>query len=215
MSEQGKLVGAWTGLLPILDTVRFLWLSSRATQSLFESACAMPSLEGLYIKWGGIKDLTPLLTLGTLKYLHIGGSGRIQDIACLRHMDRLVVLELEGFVRVSSLEPIADLTQLEGLAVEGSIWTTQIVDSLRPLAKLTSLKYLFLANLRSKDNSKDNSLKPLAELVSLVHLRTAYWWPEEEFSKLRKSLPCLEYGSLFDQELIARFAKKGRSARGS
>jgi hypothetical protein len=117
-------------------------------------------------------------------------------------------LEIENFKRIRELDPIGDLTQLEGLAIEGSTWTTQVVESLEPLARLRNLKYLFLSNLRSQDNS----LAPLRELDSLVHLRTAFWWPEGEFNELRVSLPRLKYGSLFDEELIGRFSKRGGSS---
>jgi Leucine-rich repeat (LRR) protein len=202
--RQRKLVENWAKILPTFSNVHFLWLSSRVNQSLFEAACAMPSLEGLYIDWSGVKDIGSLLNLNNLKYLHIGSSTQVQDIECLRGMDRLVVLEIENFKKISQLEAIGDLTQLEGLAIEGSIWATQTVESLKPLARLRNLKYLFLSNLRSEDSS----LEPLCDLDSLIHVRTAYWWPEEEFSRLRTSLPRLKYGSLFDEELIARFSKR-------
>lgn len=203
-SKQRKLVKLWSQVLPRLSDVRFLWLSSRVNQPIFEAACSMAGLEGLYIEWSGIKDLSPLLNLVDLKYLSIGSSAQVQSIDCLRHMHGLVVLEIENLKKISNLEPLAGLTQLEGLAVEGSTWTTQIVDSLRPLVKLRNLKYLFLSNLRTKDNS----LEPLTKLDSLIHLRTAFWWSEEEFIRLREALPRLKYGSLFNQELITLFAHK-------
>jgi hypothetical protein len=46
--QQGKLVKRWEAILPKLSKVRFLWLNSRVNQALFETACSMTGLEGLY-----------------------------------------------------------------------------------------------------------------------------------------------------------------------
>ena len=47
-------------------------------------------------------------------------------------------------------EPLRSLVSLIGLAVEGSIWTTQRVDTLEPIGDLLHLRYLSLANLRAR-----------------------------------------------------------------
>jgi len=71
---------------------------------------------------------------------------------------------------------------------------------------LTGLKYLFLVNLRSADRS----LRPLARLKKLVHLRTAYWWPVADFELLRESLPALRTGSPLEAEMVAEFGTRRR-----
>lgn len=55
-SQQKALVRKWCELLPKLSGLRLLWLTSRVPQRLFDAACEMPDLEGLYIKWSGIKS---------------------------------------------------------------------------------------------------------------------------------------------------------------
>jgi hypothetical protein len=102
-------------------------------------------------------------------------------------MARLQWLGLEGVKRISSLEPVGALTGLEGLEVEGSMWTTQKVDTLGPLGKLTGLKYLSIANLRSRDGT----LAPLFALRRLETFDAAMWWPVEELEELRRRNPGL------------------------
>jgi hypothetical protein len=46
-----------------------------------------------------------------------------------------------------------------------------------------------------------------------MNLQTAFWWPGEEYALLRDSLPNLKYGSVFDQDLVARLSKRQRPAQ--
>ena len=201
--QQRKLVARWVEVLPTLKKLRCLWLSSRVGQNLFEAACELSGLTGLYVKWSGIRQVDSILKLSSLQYLHLGSSSQVSSVECLSQLTNLAVLELENLKPMHSLEGVGQLDQLEGLSVEGSTWTTQWVDSLKPLARLRNLKYLFMTNLKSKDGT----LQPLTGLTGLVNLRVAYWWPGEEYALLRGALPNLKYGSVFEPELIERFSK--------
>jgi hypothetical protein len=83
------------------------------------------------------------------------------------------------------------LTGLEGLGLDGSIWTAQKIDTLKPLAPLKNLKYLTLTNTRLKDKSFD----PILKLTELVRFESSWNYPEGEFQKL-KALPKLKYGNV-------------------
>ena len=94
--KQKKLVQQWCELLPVLK-LKYLWFSSRLNQQLFESACMIKELEGLYIKWSGIKQLDSIIKLPNLKYIYIGQSTQlesIEDLKC-RHRSMVEVLEDE------------------------------------------------------------------------------------------------------------------------
>jgi hypothetical protein len=80
------------------------------------------------------------------------------------------------------------LFRLRGLSLEGSMWTTQIVDSLNPLGQLTNLEFLSIANLKAKDKT----LMPLLNLKKLKTLHLAKWWPKSEMSILKKEMPRLK-----------------------
>ena len=55
--RQKKLVEKWCNVLPELSDVKILWFKSRVNQALFEAACQMTNLEGLWVKWSGIKSI--------------------------------------------------------------------------------------------------------------------------------------------------------------
>jgi hypothetical protein len=185
--EQAKLVRHWCKVLPTLAELEFLWFHSKVPQGLFDAACRVPHLQGLWIKWSSIKSIESVLHCANLRFLHLGSSSQLESIEPLRGLESLVWLELENVKRLSDLAAIGELRQLQGLAIEGSMWTTQVVDSLAPLAKLRSLRYLALANLKARDKT----LRPLFSLSSLERFHAAQWWSHEEVSQLRSANPKL------------------------
>lgn len=191
--KQKKLVRQWCELLPNLK-LKYLWFSSRVNQELFEAACIIKGLEGLYIKWSGIKKLDSINKLTNLRYLHIGPSVQIESIDCLSELKQLVIFEIENFKKINNLAPIGEMSNLAGLNISGSMETTQYVDSLEPLVKLKKLEYLFLANLKARDKN----LRVLSTIKTLQNLTAALWWSSEDFEFLKNSLPNLKYGTPLD-----------------
>jgi hypothetical protein len=59
------------------------------------------------------------------------------------------------------------------------------VESLEPVGRLTSLRFLALTNLEARDES----LAPLARLTSLEELSLANFYPVEEMARLSAALP--------------------------
>lgn len=88
-SNQKKIVNEWVKTLPTLKNVRFLWFNSRVNQELFNAACAIEGLRGLYIKWSGIKDISALKRAAQLQFLSIGSSPGIQNVEYLRDLTQL------------------------------------------------------------------------------------------------------------------------------
>src|SRR5690606_1061636 len=134
----------WYNELPKLTSVKYLWFCSRVNQEMFEAACNMENLEGLYIKWSGIKTIDSLKKLKNLKHLHIGSSGQVENIRVFRDINWLTTLCLEQLNKVTDFNDIAGMTNLEGLGIDGSIWTAQKIDTLKPIGQLEGLKYLTL-----------------------------------------------------------------------
>lgn len=187
-SRQRTLVKEWCRLLPTLKGLKLLWLNSRVPQNLFEAACAVPGIEGLYVKWSGIKSLSPIANTEFLRYLHIGSSPGIESILPLASQEGLEWLGLENVKRIDDLSPLEELTSLRGLLVEGSVWTTQRVKTLEPIGRLSQLEYLSIANLRAADET----LRPLFSLRNLHSFHAAQWWDEKEIEELRRLNPSLE-----------------------
>lgn len=185
--EQRELVARWCELLPTMESVTHLWLASRVPQRLFDAACRMPGLEGLWIKWSGVKSVESLRESRRLRAFHLGSSASLESIDVLGEMTSLRWLGLENVKRIRSLEPLSSLTGLEGLAVEGGLDSTQHVDTLEPVGRLASLKYLSIANLKSDDGT----LAPLFSLTNLDRFDAARWWDADELAEVRRNNPGL------------------------
>lgn len=181
-AAQRKLVQSWCDVLPTLKSVEYMWFHSRVPQHLFDAACQVPQLKGLYIKWSGVKSIEAVSQARHLESLHLGDSAQVESIDCLGSMTGLRWLDLVNIKRVSRLDPLAKLARLEGLGVEGSTWTTQRVESLAPIGQLTGLRYLSIVNLRSDDKT----LEPLFALSRLETFHAAAWWKSEEVAELRR-----------------------------
>jgi hypothetical protein len=186
-ADQRKLVKHWCDTLPSLVDVRFLWLSGRVPQDLFDAACRMISLDGLWIKWSGVRSIDALREIRALRYFHLGSSTGLRSIDCLAQLHHLRWLDLENLKGIRDFEPVGGLMNLEGLCLTGSMWTTQRVRTLAPIGKLTNLRYLSLANLRSDDKT----LAPLFSLQNLEAFIAAEWWDRREFAEIRRRNPRL------------------------
>ncbi|MDH4203220.1 MAG: hypothetical protein OEV87_10040 [Phycisphaerae bacterium] len=189
--QQKKLVQLWCEKLPQLNNLKYLWFNSRVNQIMFDSACRIPNLEGLYIKWSGIKDLSALQDSKHLTHLHIGSSSQIESIEVLGDLRNLIALDIEQLSKISDFGVLAKLTQLEGLGIDGSIWTPQAIDTLEPVGQLENLRYFTATNTKIKTKS----FAPLLKLKNLVRFDCSWNYPAEEFEKL-KPLPSLKYGNI-------------------
>ncbi|MEW9897702.1 hypothetical protein ABWL39_03540 [Chitinivorax sp. PXF-14] len=185
-SEKKQLIRLWSATLPELQQLRWLSIWSHVTQPLFEAACRIEGLTCLQIKWSNIKRLDAIAGLGALTYLHIGSSTKVESIEPPADLASLKVLELENFKLISDFSPIARLPRLESLAITGSMWGRQRVDSLEPLAGMTWLKSLAIATTHVE------SLRPLAALKTLAYLGLGGWLPMAEYAWLSAKLPNTE-----------------------
>jgi hypothetical protein len=185
--QQRAIIAAWCDILPTLTGLRFLWFSSRVPQPLFEAACRVAGLEGLYIKWSGITDLSGLRASAALRCFHLGQSSMLSSIEPLADQRHLRWLGLERLARIEELRPIGNLRGLEGLLLEGSMATTWRVHSLAPVGRLLRLRYLSIANLRATDGS----LEALFSLGDLETFRYGSWWTPSEIAEMRRRNPGL------------------------
>lgn len=189
--QQNKLIDSWCKKLPELENLKFLWFCSRVNQRMFDAACNISTLEGLSIKWSGIKDISKLVNLKSLKYLYIGSSTQIESISPLKDMKNLESLYLVNLKKITDFSIVQYLQELTELGIDGSMWTTQKIETLEPIAQLKKLRILSLKNTRTFDKSFD----PILQLKNLVQFDSSWNYPEKEFEKL-KALPNLKYGNI-------------------
>ena len=187
-SAQRKLVESWCEALPGLDKVEFLWFSSRANQPLFDAACQMKSLEGLYVSWSGIKSLNSIVRLRRLRYLYLGSSPSLASLAPLEEAAPLEWLELENIAACSDLSFLAAHPSLKGLGVSGVENKYLNVHSLAPLTHLQALEWASLRLVRIKSGG----LWPLARLRRLKYLYLSNKYPMEELAALAGMRPDIQ-----------------------
>lgn len=164
--------------------LKILWLAS-LNQPMMEVIGCLKSLETIEVKSLTAHNVESFSELPNLRHLILRGGTKISDLNWVGQLKNLRTLILEGFKRIGRLDALADVTWLEALGFEGSMWTTSRVESLNPLSKLTDLRYLFLTNTRAADRS----LRPLHNLKKLKEIELPYFYPELEFIELRKALP--------------------------
>jgi hypothetical protein len=154
--------------------VRRLFLESRVPQALFDAACRIPNLEGLWLKWSGasIKSQAALEQCPRLRYLPIGSSTQVVDLRPLEGLRDLEALKLEAFLRADDLGPLTRLPKLEELGFFGSLGTTVRVRSVEPFSRIETLRRLDITNLRA---AAPGSFRKLARLHRLEALATAAW----------------------------------------
>lgn len=182
---QKALVQAWCEFLPTLKDVKTLWFQTRTTQELFDAACRMPSLEGLYVKWGGINSLDALSGLPRLHALHLGSSPGVTNIQLLADMSALRWLQLDNLKAITDLAPLSGLTALEGLGFTGAEGKRHTLDTLAPLADLTRLRWLHLGSI----HVADGSLRPLGGLKALRWIGMGNFFDVSELAWLATALP--------------------------
>lgn len=157
-------------------------------QDFLEEISHLPLLEALWIDQTSATSADCLERCKKLRHLIITGGTKISSLSWLQTMPPLDSLRLENFKQITDLSPIGALTSLRAFGMEGSIWTTQRVDSFRPLTLLPSLEALFLTNCRPVADG----LEPLQQLTRLRRLEIAAFFPDAEFLRLRDALPDLE-----------------------
>jgi len=166
----------------------------------------MPNLEGIWIKWSGIKNIDKILKIKSLKHFHLGSSSQIESISCLAEMNSLITLELEHLKKINEFKPISKCSKLEGLAIEGSMWSTQEIKSLKPIEHLKELKYLSLMNTKVLDAS----LKPILKLKELKRFDSSLNLPYQEITNLKK-IKTLEFGNVPAEYLDVKIQVKNKN----
>ena len=183
--EQKRLIEEWCSVLPTLNSVKYVWFLSKVSQSLFDAACQMPLLEGLFIKWSSLSTIEPLLGSAQLRYVHIGSSPGIQSIAPVRDLAQLQWLELDNVKLVTDLTPVGRLKNLEGFSFTGAEGRGNVVKSFEPLKDLEQLRWLHLGAIHPEDGSID----AIGHLKNLQWLGIGNYFSTEQFARLSVKLP--------------------------
>jgi len=151
--------------LPSFGKLKSLWCFDIGAHEL-DAICRCASLESLYIDNVKTGDLSGFRRLRELKVLGLERCSKVNSLADLADLRSLEGLAITHFKNVHDLMPLSRMTNLRALAVAGSMWTTMRVESLKPLEELTNLEFLHLTNIKPEDGTL-KSLGSLAKLKKL------------------------------------------------
>lgn len=157
-------------------------------QDFLEELSQLPNLEFLYISEMTAPDPECLKHCERLRHLVIKGGTKVHSLSWLSLLPPLESLLLEHFKQTTDLCPLESLSGLKAFGFEGSMWTTQRVDTFIPITRLPHLEALFLTNCRPKFDG----LAPLMQLHHLRYLEIAAFYPDADFLAVRRALPNLE-----------------------
>jgi Leucine-rich repeat (LRR) protein len=196
-------------------SLRRLWIEG-ATEWLREIA-ELRELEMLVISGTSSSDLAPISQLVSLRRLLVREATQLASLEFVSTLGGLQVLSVTNSSKVRDLEPVGHLTRLTAFAIEISAAGADrgmdvAVDTLKPLAALSALEYLYLVSLKVADES----LEPLVGLKSLKVLECGAFFPKDQFKKLKTANPQLicQWLDVIDTPLYVKLYQ-GRSRKAS
>lgn len=139
-------------------------------QDFLDEICELENLEWLELQWPTTAtSLEGLVRLQKLKRLRIDSPRNITDFAPITRLPKLVRLEIENAKHLYDLRWMLPLkNRLEMLKLDGSINTTQKIESLDPLDG-----FVFRELSLVSASVKDKDLSPLITCRSLTKLECA------------------------------------------
>lgn len=157
----------------------------RLTKAQLDAIPTMPSVKHLMVE-ADCDSLSFLQKFPNLVLLHIDSFDELTSLEGIQILSNLQYLDIVGCKQITSINPIGELTQLKELRLEGTasggMWKTGKLDA---LSKLTHLEDL---HLRSISPPRAN-YKPLATLKSLKKLALPINAKVEDIALLHGALP--------------------------
>jgi hypothetical protein len=168
-TQARKVVAEWaeyfaSGPSPIQE----LRLVTRTPKRLFDSLAGQTQLRLLAVKWGDYDDLAPLSGLRELHTLALRGASKVTDLEPLAALQNVETLDIEGFVRLD-LAPIAKMRSVADLDLGGNWMTprTAHVNSISFLRQMPQLRRLILHTMIVDDLD----YSPILDLPNLEGVR--------------------------------------------
>lgn len=164
----------------LVDVAYILGVSERS----FGRLCGLVHADRMEFYEMRVADLAPLAQIPNLRHLAIRWNTKATSAAPLARLN-LVGLILDKTPKITDLNPIGDLHDLEYFAFTGGMHTKNTARSLAPLANVPKLKELRLLNVKVEAAG----LTPLAGCPALKKLEISNHFPTEEYAFLSVHLP--------------------------
>jgi len=160
-SQRKVLEESWIQLLPRLDLVTTLSCRHRVDQPFFEAICEMKNLEHLHILSSTVEDISSISKLNKLRLLNMEGFSRLVDISPIITLKDLRLLSIENSFKVENYNVLGQMTALIGLRLGGNTFSPKNLrlESLKPFKNLKHLQHLDLTSSIVIDCSYDTILE--------------------------------------------------------
>lgn len=161
--------------------------ANQVNQDFLNEISKLKNLEYLEIEVITAEDLSPLTGLFNLRTLKLDSVRKATDFSPLLNIKALDKLFIENAKHLTNLEFLSNAHKLVVLGIEGGMYTTQKIESLKPLSNLKKLEALFMSSVQLKDKNLDY----LASIPNLKIFDCARFTPKKSFDSLRKLMPNL------------------------
>ena len=157
--KEKKLLTDWDEIFETLDNVKRLKISIY-NQEILNSVCKIPNLSELIIENSNFEDISPLKKLEKLTRLEINYNSKLTNIDSISNL-KLKQLKFEQCFNITNYEAIGKIKTLKGLSLNGN-WTAPKnlkINSLIPFEQLSDLEHLDLDHSIVVDKSFESILK--------------------------------------------------------
>lgn len=176
-AEKRHILNEWIQALSSQQlSLTALHLASNVPQRLFDAACCQSELVDFYCKFGKYADLTPLLKLKKLQFLHLGSCPSVTDISVLTQLKTLKVLYVQNFKKIEDYSPLAALDGLEQLVISGPTLNNIHVKDMEFLRDMPNLRSVRFANVTFRKKYTKAELQDLrAAVPQLYDMHGCIW----------------------------------------
>ncbi len=181
-SELKKLRQAWIKVLPSLEQLEHLKITTLINQEYFEAICQIPNLKSLYIHNARTSNFLPIAQLTKLEQLDFSANKSITTLNGIQNLSALKELSLDCFFGIYNIDELAGLSKLEVLKLFAGVDGKKLnIESVEPISHLKGLTTLAL-DIKEKLNI--NCFDKLTKLQKL-------FIPDSYHQKARQILPNL------------------------
>ncbi len=158
-----------------------------ANDKIFDGICDTLSADTVTFYKTRVTNLSSLTKISGLKRLWIEWNNKLIDLSPLASLTQLDALVLIDIPKANDLSPLAKLKNLRLLEFSGaaSLSKQNTAATLSPLGALKQLEELHLRNVKIIDDG----LRPLAKCSNLKRLYVANTFATEDYAYLAANLP--------------------------
>ena len=145
----------------------------------------LESLDSLVLSKVKVSSIESLANLRQLRYLRFDRLSPCEGLETVRDMVGLRKLWFSNCKDITDFSFLTGADRIVALGIEGDIWNTQNIDSLKPLTRLKSLEALFMSSVRLTDKH----ISCMASAPLLKYFCVSRFAPKSEFEELHRKRP--------------------------